>query len=37
MKKFSKKWMQTFIEGDLPTDNNQILTEVSKKGSFARF
>jgi phenylalanyl-tRNA synthetase beta chain len=32
MKKFSKKWMGTFIDGELPKDDNFILQEVSKKG-----
>ena len=32
MKKFSKKWMGTFVEGKLPEDDNLILQEVSKKG-----
>lgn len=32
MKKFSKKWMQTFIDGELPKDDNLILEQVSKKG-----
>ncbi len=32
MKKFSKKWMGTFIDGKLPKDDNLILQEVSKKG-----
>lgn len=32
MKRFSKKWMQTFIDGELPKDDNLILQEVSKKG-----
>lgn len=32
MKKYSKKWMQGFVEGNLPTDDNFILDEVSKKG-----
>jgi phenylalanyl-tRNA synthetase beta chain len=32
MKKFSKKWMQTFVDGQLPQDDNYILTQVSKKG-----
>lgn len=32
MKKFSKKWMGTFIDGELPKDDNFVLQEVSKKG-----
>jgi phenylalanyl-tRNA synthetase beta chain len=32
MKKFSKKWMATFIDGELPKDDNLILEQVSKKG-----
>lgn len=32
MKKFSKKWMGTFIDGELPKDDNLILEQVSKKG-----
>lgn len=32
MKKFSKKWMGTFIDGQLPKDDNLILEQVSKKG-----
>ena len=32
MKKYSKKWMQTFVDGQLPTDDDFILTQVSKKG-----
>ena len=32
MKKYSKKWMQTFVDGKLPDNDEEILTEVSKKG-----
>ncbi len=32
MKKYSKKWMQTFVGSELPKDDNFILNEVSKKG-----
>jgi phenylalanyl-tRNA synthetase beta chain len=30
MKKYSKKWMQTFVEGKFPEDNSQIIEKISK-------